>query len=107
MAQWKIGYDNDGNGHYSEWLEISSGQSLIAKLPIYNNREEVEANAHRIVVCVNALEGINPEAVRGLLEWAKEALWHLDPGTQQGRTIHRTDELVKGLETAVAKAEAK
>ena len=46
-------------------------------------------------------------AAPDLLEWAKEALWHLDPASQQGRTIHRTDELTKGLEAAIAKAEGR
>ena len=44
--------------------------------------EEMLANADRIVACVNACEGINPEAVPGLLE-ACEALAALDQQTIQ------------------------
>lgn len=36
---------------------------------------EAEANAHRIADCVNACEGINPEAVPDLLEALKKAQW--------------------------------
>ncbi len=38
------------------------------------SNDEDEANARRIVSCVNALEGLNPEAVRELVEAATNAL---------------------------------
>ena len=43
------------------------------------NSDETYANAERIVACVNALAGLNPEGVRELVKAAREAELLLRP----------------------------
>ena len=49
----------------------SNGRTGTSGFGRANKRSEVEANARRIVACVNGCEGINPEAVPDLLEALK------------------------------------
>ena len=46
----------------------------IDDAPVRDYNDEQYANAARIVACVNALEGYNPDAVRDVVEAAKRAL---------------------------------
>ena len=67
---------------------------------------EVEANAERIVACVNACEGINPEAVPVLLEALQEIAkgkgeFSTDPEVHAWNTIFSMKWLAN---TAIAKA---
>lgn len=70
----------------------------IAKVLFHGGSEdpEVQANARRIVACVNACEGINPKAVPDLLAACKEVL-----RKNNGYSV------TEQLRTAIAKAEAK
>ena len=69
--------------------------------------EEVNANAQRIVDCVNACAGLNPKAVPRLLEALKTtrsmlSVWSIDP-YKSPNTILGT--LVPLLEQAISEAE--
>ena len=66
------------NTHHSRDLDLRSYiysvknanlYRCLAKIEVLHVGEnEAEANAHRIVACVNACKGINPEAIPELLE---------------------------------------
>ena len=61
--------------------EIAAHTNVV--VPLLNEREreyhkdEIAANAHRLVACWNACEGLNPEAVPGLLAACKGLLAHV------------------------------
>lgn len=63
------------------------------------------ADGERIVACVNACQGINPEAVPDLLEACKAALpalnWSL---VHQTGNIFQCTEVISGITAAIAKA---
>ncbi len=76
------------------------------------------ANAARIVACVNACKGINPEAVPDLLNACREALeirslaYQVDANPKLDiltrREIERkVDGIIERIEAAIAKAEGK
>lgn len=77
-GQWSI-LDESQAGHTPA---IVSNGKFICELrgprQDWSPSKETEANAHRIVACVNACEGINPEAVPAMLEALKEwnDIWH-------------------------------
>jgi len=58
-----------GCGEY-EWPKIVSGDNLIIADVLHNSwgHGVAVANLARIVACVNGCEGINPEAVKEMLE---------------------------------------
>jgi hypothetical protein len=76
-----------------------------APAPDSASKEEVKANAVRIVNCVNACEGINPEAVPDMLGALETALEFVDSGGL-GTEInaHAKATLEKYLSNAIAKA---
>ena len=57
---------------YKGWIEDAQNE-LVAHAPPPKSLAERYANAERIVACVNACKGINPEAVPDLLAAAEEA----------------------------------
>lgn len=63
------------------------------------NGEEAEANAQRIVACINACQGLNPEGVGALLEAAEKASWHL---MTKARRDPEEREIVYALRDAIA-----
>lgn len=89
---WKFYADTrlgpSGNVHYYDWIIESDSRKLMAVLSVpeinknkkwreeYPNKVreheetllEVEANAKRIVACVNACKGINPEVIPDLIK---------------------------------------
>ena len=65
-AYWEIGTEIDG--YYANRIG-----DVCATDPNHPDAGKQEANATRIVACVNACKGINPEAVPDLLEACKEA----------------------------------
>lgn len=72
--------------------------------------DAAEANAARIVSCVNSCAGINPEAVPDLLSVLKEAYESLADGLEsEGKTEHEWSQsdkrLIAKIEAAIAKAE--
>lgn len=55
---------------------VDSDGICVCEMPPYTrspNREKARANAERIVACVNACRGINPEAVPLMLKTLQEA----------------------------------
>lgn len=84
---------------------IDSDGICVCEMPPYTrspNREKARANAERIVACVNACKGINPEAVPDLLDALKEALYTLDEGNaerpEDSRYRHLWDVVFKATE---------
>jgi len=80
-----------------QFVGLCAHECLVSRIP------EAAANAKRIVACVNACAGINPEAVPELLEAAINAVdWLCDatPGSDQ-------QERGQALRTAIANAEQK
>lgn len=63
-AYWEIGTEIDG--YYAPRIG-----DVCATDPNHPDAGKQEANATRIVACVNACKGINPEAVPDLLEVAR------------------------------------
>lgn len=60
-------------------VEIHTQDKSIASVALWSHGRpgsttEDKANARRIVACVNGCKGINPEAVKGLLEALKSML---------------------------------
>ena len=64
---WKV---SSGSVNNSRWWDITSTNGLPSPCYIGEAKEE---NAKRIVACVNACEGINPEAVPEMLEALQQA----------------------------------
>ena len=91
---WKaVGQDiRDGN------------EDNIVTVPYGDDPEQAEANARRIVSCVNACEGINPDAVPELLEALHNLLINATP--------YASDDgiwpvILKQAKVAIAKAKKK
>ena len=83
---------------------VRSNGRIIAR--VYGQSTETEeANARRIVACVNACEGINPEAVPDLLEaaeWLNNFFIHYPHTSIE---FHRAiGNGLADLESAIAKA---
>jgi hypothetical protein len=55
-------------GRDGQLVAVCAHECLTSREP------EAEANAHHIIACWNACEGLNPEGVRELLEAAKGGL---------------------------------
>lgn len=79
----------DRGSAFTSWeCVIASGGCIVSQVtgwsstnggfPRADNPEEVVANAQRIIACVNACAGINPDAVPDLLD----ALERCDPGPE-------------------------
>ena len=66
---------------------------------------EGEANSRRIVACVNACAGINPEAVPDLLKLAKAMLLFYDELLADDAFTSEQDNYVNPLRAIIAKAE--
>lgn len=64
LEPWKV-----GNGHVRSDSNINENRVIF---DFRKSRYEDIANAVRIVACVNACAGINPEAVPDLVAYAKE-----------------------------------
>ena len=60
--------------HGQTIVDWPAGLGLIAVPSARATIDEQDANAHRLVACVNACEGINPETVPKLLAIAKEVV---------------------------------
>ncbi len=94
-------------------VSASGGRSICSTGGYQNNsldsgdvRIENEANAARIVSCVNALSGLNPEGVRAVVEAARKLSF---AAQTTGGTAGRDDGLVAAIdamEAALAKVRA-
>ena len=84
--------------HYR--TDVESREGRVAECRMGTSRGE--ANAAHIVACVNACEGINPEAVPELLEAAKGIEKAL-----KNATLYLSRPQVMALCAAIAKAEAR
>ena len=65
------------------------------------NSEEEQANAERIVACVNACEGINPEAVGEMLKMLVKARMELK---LREMNLEGNDQLIDPIDDLIAKA---
>lgn len=103
----RLGANNSGKACYcagidhSNWnwflyITIESGE--IVCVAHGATKQEAEANAARIVACVNACEGINPEAVPMLVEACREFIRKCDAG--EARSLRS----YKQMQEALAKA---
>ena len=102
MARWTTEYDKFAGYDCMRgaWEVRSDGRELfVIEDPEGAKAEEV---AKRVVTCVNACEGINPEAVPELLATLKVLRTLLARDATHYRGRHRADI----LEAAIAKAEA-
>lgn len=111
-TEWEV-----GAGPHTRDREVFDNDGMLIADCRTNTRGAAEecANAARIVACVNACEGINPEAVPELLEALKHALdsiTHGQPGLENEDDFtmqfdngpeFRTD--LKMIRAALAKAE--
>ena len=69
---WVYGLAHPAKGEEQFRVFDANGYNVLAKVGgVPNTREEMEANAKRIVNCVNALEGMNPEEIPQLIEKIK------------------------------------
>ena len=102
MAKWTTEYDKfagyDCMGGAWVVRDESEHDLFVVEDPAGAEAKEI---AGRIVACVNACEGINPEAVPGLLEACRVVLALLVRGVTHFRGRHR----IKILDAALAKAE--
>lgn len=100
------------NEHGEGWVAwsavIGKGEMIIADVKgcthdggfsKVENGKEVQANADRIIACVNACAGINPEAVPDLLAAAKGIIKAIEDGN--GVVCYRA------MMAAIAKAEGR
>lgn len=60
-----------------------------------SSRASVDANAERIVACVNALAGLNPEGMRELVEAVREAELQLRPLCGCSRTARGVRDILR------------
>ena len=110
---WQVAYyaGGDGNGGYaSSHYTIQKGEKKIVKTINAVATEADEANAARIASCVNACEGINPDAVPDMLEALKELLAMGQDGIiQRNETGKPTWSILDAIKTitqaAISKAE--
>lgn len=84
-----------------QWMVRVKGSPLGAVCLTSQGNDE--ANARHIVACVNACEGINPEAVPELLA-ASKAVWKWH-NQQSERGPMDLDDALRTLVAAIAKAE--
>ena len=106
---WQVAYyaGGDGNGGYaSSHYTIQKGEKKIVKTINAVATEEDEANAARIVSCVNACEGINPDAAPDMLEALKLAV-KLMPETTISAINADEWEAAEAIGRAISKAEGK
>jgi hypothetical protein len=79
-------------------------KSLIAE--VFDENGQCRENARRIVACVNACEGINPETVPDLLKACRFAIFVLHQVPSTTRVVDETISSVCSLlDTVIAKAE--
>lgn len=65
---WRVELVNHAlgdTGDYEGVVEIRAGDAKRPMIEIWSDSDEAEANARRIVACVNALEGLNDYALSG------------------------------------------
>jgi len=101
------GYELDLEGLWGTFV-YSEHVGLSPALAHGESRVAATANANHIVACVNACEGINPEAVSDLLAACKAAYKYLDTGDgnhdRGGRPVDVCG-LHQTLKVAIVKAE--
>ena len=117
---WAIGWSGDpdveGRAVASPLSVIAGTGAISDMLKLYRPWDEVEANADRIVTCVNYCEGINPEAVPDLLAACKATveMFCVKPDSTlpddikaQMTTMFQRDPTCQQVLAAIAKAERK
>lgn len=89
---------------------IEAGNHVIAQanwFGVMEGKPDNEANAVRIVACVNACEGISPEAVPEMLELIKEfkSYHHALYQAAYGKAVPSNNLMLKHINEVLAKAE--
>ena len=81
MGPWRVGTGTVTRMD-CETKTVCGQGIVIAEAPAYIQEERPvrDANAARIVECVNACEGLEPAAIPGLIEAVDAALSHDDDG---------------------------
>ena len=90
--------------------KMATTAQWIARTDLVGTRDtENEANASRIVACVNGCEGLNPEAVKGLLEACQDTFtWIAEHFADFDDEINKQLLCLSNeIEFVVAKAEVK
>ena len=103
---WKVGKTDRGHGH-GDFGVLDADGNLVAKIVSVLSAHD---DAFDIVDSVNALAGINPEAVPELLAACREALPFVCIATTEHananeRGRHNAQLCVKQIQAALAKAE--
>ena len=108
MTEHTLGPWSIEQAHFDPWVVAPDGRYVIATVATGGDMsKEGHANARRIVACVNACEGINPEAVAELVE-ALEGLHQCFWEGRPKRNVKRDYRLLVHHEAAsVALAKAK
>lgn len=91
---WRVELVNHAlgdTGDYEGVVEIRAGDAKRPMIEIWSDSDEAEANARRIVACVNALEGLNDYALSG--GWSFRGIEAYAKGLEKQR-----DELLAALE---------
>lgn len=92
-------------GSGANWGIESGGRHIGVVIGIANPQQG-KADAERIVACVNACEGINPEAVPEMLKELKHLATLLEPALNNGSKIPGLATINK-LWLIIAKAEGR
>jgi hypothetical protein len=86
-------------------FKIHSGNKLIADLDLamQSHEDEIEANAEHIVSCVNALEGLNPEGIKEVVEAARETVNFLRVYQEGNTSLETLHDSILDLQSALEK----
>lgn len=98
---WSVYEPSDDTGRWTTGVEGPNGEAVVFTSDEPEEGITESANAHRIVACVNALQGIrNPSAVWELVEAANEALdaMQRDDSTQQASAWLRLDAAITAMD---------
>ena len=90
---------------YIEGYEIPSKDSLPVVIGGVLG-STAQANAYRIVSCVNALEGLNPEGIKELIEITRMILRQLEACGYGGSNVATENKHIKRLQSALEKVKA-
>ena len=105
-GDWKVRIVQRSKSNRPDYICIIEGEKSKTIAQICTSYPEYEANAERIVSCVNALQGLNPEAVKPMYEacksiWEGYCKYNLDYGISLLAAISKLDTLlakIKGVD---------
>jgi len=103
---WRMNGPSDGRwdkkGDYAILDEAGKIIGEFFQTVNYNDERPARENAERAISCVNILADLNPDAIKGLVEAAENALMRLrditsDHGVPSRHTITTLDQALKNL----------